>query len=151
MAEHRVAVAWKRDSGDFVYQTYSRDHTWTFEGGAVVCASAAPGFLGNQARVDPEEALVAALSSCHMLSFLAIAARKRYIVDTYIDEAVGFLERDREGKLAITRAILTPTVVFNGPNMPSKKQVDTMHHRANAVCFIANSVKTDIVIKPKSA
>lgn len=146
MSEHRATVTWQRTGDDFAYETYSRDHTWTFEGGVSVPASSAPGFRGDAARVDPEEAFVAALSSCHMLFFLAIAARKRLVVDTYRDTAVGHLEKDAGGKLSMTRVTLRPQVAFAEP--PPSEVVERMHHRAHEECFIARSVKTEVTVEP---
>ena len=148
MSEHKVLVEWSGDREDFSYQTYTRNHSWNFEGGSRVEASAAPGFLGDESRVDPEEALVASLSSCHMLTFLAVAAKKRYVVDSYTDDAVGFMEKNTEGKLAITRVVLRPRIVFSGERRPMTEQVDELHHIAHVECFIANSVKTEIVVEP---
>lgn len=146
MSEHRVTVAWERTTEDFVYESYSRSHTWEFEGGHTVPASAAPGFRGDPERVDPEEAFVAALSSCHMLTFLAIAAKKRLVVDGYRDEAVGHLEENAEGKLAMTRVVLRPQVTFREP--PAPEAIERMHHQAHEHCFIASSVKTDVRVEP---
>ena len=148
MSEHKVLVEWSGDREDFSYQTYTRNHSWSFEEGSRVEASAAPGFLGDESRVDPEEALVASLSSYHMLTFLAVAAKKRYVVDSYTDDAVGFMEKNTEGKLAITRVVLRPRIVFSGVRQPTTEQVDELHHIAHAECFIANSVKTEIVVEP---
>ena len=141
-------MEWSGDREDFSYQTYTRNHSWSFEGGSRVEASAAPGFLGDESRVDPEEALVASLSGYHMLTFLAVAAKKRYVVDSYTDDAVGFMEKNTEGKLAITRVVLRPRIVFSGERQPTTEQVDELHHIAHAECFIANSVKTEIVVEP---
>ena len=102
MSEHKVTVDWKRETPDFAYETYNRDHDWAFDAGVTVRASANPAYLGSESCVDPEEAFVASLSSCHMLTFLAIAARKRYVVDGYHDEAVGVLAKDAAGRLAMT-------------------------------------------------
>jgi organic hydroperoxide reductase OsmC/OhrA len=147
MSEHRVTVAWERTTEDFSYESYSRDHTWSFEDGAVVVpASAAPAFRGEASRVDPEEAFVAALSSCHMLTFLAIAARKRLVVDGYRDAAVGYLEKDAGGKLAVTRVVLRPEVAFREP--PPPEVVERMHHLSHEECFIARSVRTDVRVEP---
>ncbi len=147
MSEHRVTVSWERTTEDFSYEAYSRNHLWSFEGGIEVPASAAPGFLGEAERVDPEEAFVAALSSCHMLTFLAIAARKRLVVDGYRDAAVGYLEKNAEGKLAITRVILRPEVTF--AEAPSPEAIEKMHHQSHEACFIASSVKTDVRVEPR--
>lgn len=146
MSEHRVTVAWERTTEEFTYEAYSRDHTWTFDGGVEVPASAAPAFRGTAGRVDPEEAFVAALSSCHMLTFLAIAARKRLVVDEYRDAATGYLEKNESGKLAITRVILRPRVTFRDP--PAPAVVARMHHTSHQECFIASSVKTDVRVEP---
>src|SRR5664279_5438718 len=100
MSEHAVTIDWKRETPDFAYETYNRDHDWRFDAGITVRASANPAYLGNASCVDPEEAFIASLSSCHMLSFLALAVNKKYVVDSYLDEAVGVLEKDATGRLA---------------------------------------------------
>jgi organic hydroperoxide reductase OsmC/OhrA len=147
MAEHKITLEWKRETEAFTYDTYNRDHLWMFEGGSRVTASAAPGYRGNPALVNPEEAFVAALSSCHMLTFLAVAAKRKFIVDTYSDRAVGFLEKNVKGKLAITRVILRPAVAFSGPTIPTKEQLAALHEEAHHGCFIANSVTTDVTVE----
>jgi organic hydroperoxide reductase OsmC/OhrA len=147
MAEHRVTVAWERGGRDFTYERYSRDHTWTFEGGASVSASAAPGYRGNPDLVDPEEAFVASLSSCHMLTFLALAAKKRFVVDRYTDRATGFLEKNQEGKLAVTRVELRPEIMFAGEKPPTPEELGELHERAHDLCFVANSVKTAVSVE----
>jgi organic hydroperoxide reductase OsmC/OhrA len=147
MSEHKVTLEWKRGTEDFSYESYNRDHVLVFEGGARVPASAAPAYRGNPAHVNPEEALVAALSSCHMLTFLAGAAKKRFVVDQYSDHAVGFLEKNQKGKLAITRVILRPRIVFGGPTLPTPEQLTVLHERAHGDCFIANSVTTDVTVE----
>jgi organic hydroperoxide reductase OsmC/OhrA len=148
MSEHVVTVSWRRETPDFTYDTYKRDHRWEFGSGSLVHASAAPEFRGNPDLVDPEEALVAALSSCHMLTFLAIASRKRYVVDSYTDAAVGYLEKNANGKLAVTRVTLRPRVTFSGDRQPAAADIDRMHHTAHEECFIANSVTTQITVEP---
>ena len=150
MAEHKARVVWERGEREFTYGSYSRDHKWAFEGGIEVAASAAPEFLGSAERVDPEEAFVASLSSCHMLTFLAIAAKRRFVVDSYDDEAVGFLEKNDGGKLAMTRVILRPNVDFGGEKRPSDEQITEMHHRSHDQCFIASSVKTQVIVEAPS-
>ncbi|MDP6824075.1 MAG: OsmC family protein [Dehalococcoidia bacterium] len=146
MSEHHASLTWNRDRDDFKYPTYTRDHTWSFQGGENVPASAAPEFLGNADRVDPEEAFVAAISACHMLTFLAVAAKRRFVVDSYSDSAVGYLEKNGDGNLAITRVELRPGIVFSGETRPTFEQIDSMHHRSHQECFIANSVSTEIVV-----
>lgn len=145
MSEHKATITWARGPSPFAYESYPRDHTWTFEGGIQVAASAAPAFLGNAALVDPEEGFVASVASCHMLTFLALAARKRLVVDGYDDDACGFLEKNAEGKLAITRVVLRPRIRFGG-SQPSAADVARLHELAHENCFIANSVRTEIVV-----
>ena len=147
MAEHKARIDWKRSTDDFTYDTYDRNHRWRFEGGIEVAASAAPDYLGQAERVDPEEAFVASLSSCHMLTFLAIAALKRYTLDAYSDDAVGYLEKNEAGKLAMTRVILRPEVIFSGEKQPSPEQIEKMHHSAHDQCFIAQSVTTEVTVE----
>ena len=147
MSEHKVTLEWKRDTEGFSYESYTRDHALVFEGGVRVPASAAPAYRGNPAHVNPEETLVAALSSCHMLTFLAGAAKKQFVVDRYSDHAVGFLEKNQKGKLAITRVILRPRIVFGGPTAPTPEQITALHERAHSECFIANSVTTDVTVE----
>ena len=148
MSEHRVHVSWERGGVDFGYESYPRAHRWRFEGGVEVPASAAPAFHGNPERVDPEAAFVAALSSCHMLTFLAVASRKRLVVDAYEDEAVGFLAKNEAGKLAMTRVVLRPRVVFAGA-APSAEVLADLHARAHHECFIANSVRTEVTVEAR--
>lgn len=146
MSEHRASVSWMRESASFDYAAYNRSHLWLFESGIEVPASAASQFLGTPDRVDPEEAFVAAISSCHMLTFLAICARKRIVVDSYTDHAVGFMEEDEKGKLAITRVRLAPKVVF-GSRPPREDVLRKIHHQSHDECFIANSVTTVISVE----
>ena len=148
MSEHKFELFWERGGKSFTYETYPRGHHWRFNGGIEVDASSAPEYLGDAALPNPEEALVAALSSCHMLSFLAIAARKRLTVDSYEDAAVGHMEKNTEGKLAITKCELRPRVVFSGATKPNKEDVLKLHEQAHHICFIANSVKTEVTVHP---
>ena len=147
MAEHKITLEWKRETESFTYDSYNRDHVWIFEGGARVPASAAPVYRGNPAQVNPEDALVAALSSCHMLTFLAVAAKKKFVVDRYSDHAVGFLEKNAKGKLAVTRVILRPKTVFGGATQPTPEELTSLHEEAHNGCFIANSVTTDVTVE----
>lgn len=147
MSEHHARISWDRDDAPFEYQSYPRDHKWTFAGGIEVPASAAPDYLGSDSRVDPEEGFVAAVSSCHMLTFLAIAAKKKFVVDGYIDDAIGYLEKDGDGKLAITRITLRPRIVFAPDAGPTREELDRLHHSAHENCFIASSVKTAIDVE----
>lgn len=145
MSEHRVRIDWQRGEVRFRYDDYSRNHRWSFEGAAEVAASAAPEYLGDASRVDPEQAFVAALSSCHMLTFLALAARKRIVVDRYRDEAVGFMEKNEEGRLAVTRVELRPRIDFEG-DPPTADALARLHEQAHEHCFIANSVRTRVSV-----
>ncbi len=147
MSEHRVRVDWQRGDVEFSYDRYSRSHSWSFEGGIDVPASAAPAYLGDASRVDPEEAFVASLSSCHMLTFLALTARKRLVVDHYRDDAVGFMEKNEEGRLAVTRVELRPRIEFAG-EPPSEDVPARLHEQAHEHCFIANSVRTRVTVEP---
>jgi organic hydroperoxide reductase OsmC/OhrA len=147
MSEHKITLTWKRGDLPFEYQKYSRNHTWSFDGGHEMTASAAPAYLGDPKQVDPEEAFVAALSSCHMLTFLAFACKKKFVVEEYIDEAVGVMEKNAEGRLAITRVTLRPRIKFSGENQPNEKDLDEMHHFAHENCFIASSVKTEVTVE----
>jgi organic hydroperoxide reductase OsmC/OhrA len=144
MSEHRATISWSREGKDFAYKSYSRDHVWKFENGVEVPASAAPAYLGNPQRVDPETAYVAALSSCHMLTFLAVASMKGFVVDSYEDHAVAHLEKNAAGKLAVTRVELHPIIAFSGAKTPTPADLDWMHDKAHRECFIANSVLTEI-------
>ncbi|MBZ0158693.1 OsmC family protein [Candidatus Methylomirabilis sp.] len=148
MSEHSATVAWRRTSASFDYEAYNRDHSWSFDAGVQVRASAAPAFHGDLDCVDPEEAYVAALSGCHMLTFLAVASRKRLIVDTYEDHATGFMEKNVHGKLAVTRIVLRPQVRFSGSVVPSQDELAKLHEQAHHGCIIANSVLTTVTIEP---
>jgi len=143
MSEHKATIRWSREGRDFAYKTYSRDHVWLANGNEIP-ASATAAYLGNPQRVDPEAALVAALSSCHMLTLLALAANKGFVVESYQDEAVGHLEKNAQGKLAITRVELHPKIVFGGVKQPAPADLDALHEKAHKECFIANSVTTDV-------
>ena len=143
MGQHKASIAWHRTSPDFTYESYNRDHEWRFENGPSIAASAAPEFRGTPHRLDPEESFVASIASCHMLTFLAICARRRLVVEEYLDEAVGFLENGPKGVMAITRVELSPRILFSG-NPPTDEQLRRLHRQSHAECFIANSVKTNI-------
>jgi organic hydroperoxide reductase OsmC/OhrA len=152
MSEHTATVAWQRGTDTFEKGRYSRVHEWRFDGGAVVPASASPHVVpapwSDATAVDPEEAFVAALSSCHMLWFLSLTAAKGFIVDSYSDDAVGHMHEIAPGKLAVTEVTLRPRVVFDPSHAAQRMQVDALHHAAHEHCFLANSVKTQITIEP---
>lgn len=149
MSDYRATIQWQRGHHEaFSDNQYSRGHTWHFDGGVVVPASSSPHVvplpLSVAENVDPEEAFIAAISSCHMLTFLGIAAKQRYVIDRYIDHTVGFMEQDAQGRTAVTKVTLRPEIVFTGEKQPSLKQLEKLHHLAHQHCFIANSVKTEI-------
>jgi len=145
-----MTLTWKRGDLPFEYQKYSRNHTWKFDGGHEMTASAAAAYLGDPKNVNPEEAYVASLSSCHMLTFLAIACKQKFVLDEYVDEAVGHMEKNAEGKMAITKVTLTPKITFSGDKKPSAEELGKMHHSAHDNCFIANSGKTEITVEPQT-
>lgn len=147
MSEHVADIVWKRETESFAYDDYNRTHVWKFDNGLEVKAASAPAYLGDPACVDPEEAFVASASSCHMLTFLAIAARKRLTVDAYEDRAVGHMEKNADGRIAITRIDLNPKVTFAPGVEVDAETLEQLHHSAHEHCFIANSVKTDITVK----
>ncbi|WP_026607845.1 OsmC family protein [Methylocapsa acidiphila] len=149
MSEHKATILWARDGADFGYKTYSRNHIWRFENGVETPASAAPAYLGDPSRVDPESAFAAALASCHMLTFLALAANRGFVVESYEDAATGFLEKNAAGKLAVTRIELRPKIVFSGDKRPTQDDLDRLHEKAHRECFIANSVTAEVRILPE--
>ncbi len=148
MSEHIATVSWQRNGQDFLKGKYSRGHVWKFDGGAEIPASPSPHVvpapMSVEENVDPEEAFVASLSSCHMLFFLYLAGKARLVVDEYVDEAVGIMAKNEEGKMAITKVTLRPRIVFSPETQPDRKQLEQLHHQAHELCFIANSVKTDV-------
>ena len=152
MADYRATIDWALNEGeDFAKGRYSRGHTVTFQD-HVVPATASAHVVGKWAApgaVDPEQMLVAALSNCHMLTFLHVARLKGFIVTRYRDEAVGVMEKDGEGRMAVTRVTLHPRITYEGPR-PSVSERDTLHHEAHEECFIANSVKTEVVVEEVS-
>ena len=146
---HTAKISWTRSPEEpFLDNKYSRAHTWTFDGGAVVRASSSPQVvsvpMSDASAVDPEEAFIAAISSCHMLWFLSVAAQQNYLVESYEDHAEGKLSKNGAGKLAITEVVLKPRISFGGTNVPSRDQIDELHHAAHEQCFIASSVNTVI-------
>lgn len=148
---YKVKIFWKKNFDEpFLDNKYSRAHSWTFDGGIELAASSSPHVvplpMSDESAVDPEEAFVASLSSCHLLWFLSIAVEKNYTVESYEDDAEGVLGKDEEGKLAMTKVTLKPKVNFGGEHLPSREQIDELHHLAHEKCFIANSVKTKITV-----
>ena len=150
MAEHKATIQWRRTSPDFLKGRYSREHTWTFDGGAVISASASPSVVpqpySNPAFVDPEEAFVASISSCHMLTYVFLAGRQGFQVDSYEDEAVGVMTKNEAGVPWISAVTLHPKIVYSGEKLPTPADEARLHHLAHEQCFIANSVKTQVTV-----
>lgn len=151
MSEYTATISWQRLGAVFTDQKYSRAHEWRFDGGVTVPGSSSPHVvrvpLSDPSAVDPEEAFVASLSSCHMLFFLSFAAAKGFVVDSYEDQAIGVMAKNEAGKMAMTVVTLRPKVVFAG-KQPSAEQLNELHHRSHDECFIASSVKTDVRCEP---
>jgi organic hydroperoxide reductase OsmC/OhrA len=152
MSLHKATVRWRlqEDGEKFLKGRYSREHTWTFDGGVTVPASPSPGAVpvpySNPAHVDPEEAYVAAISSCHMLTFLFVAARQGFLVESYEDEAVGVMRKNERGAIWVSAVTLHPHIVYGGATRPTPEDEARLHHAAHEQCFIANSVKTEILV-----
>lgn len=153
MSTYTAEIRWSRGEQKFTDNRYSRAHSWRFDGGVVVPASSSPHVvplpMSVEAAVDPEEAFVATLSSCHMLWFLSIAAKRGYTVDSYADDATGIMEKNSAGKLAMTKVTLRPLVAFSGAKLPDRAALDALHHAAHEECFIANSVRSEILVEPR--
>ena len=153
MGEYSATVVWKREGAKFTDNRYSRGHRWRFDGGIEVPASSSPHVvrlpMSVEAAVDPEEAFVASLSSCHMLTFLSIAAQRGFVVEEYRDTAVGVLAKNADGKIAMTVVTLHPEVSFGSALQPARADLEAMHHEAHEQCFIASSVRTEVRCEPK--
>jgi organic hydroperoxide reductase OsmC/OhrA len=150
MSKYTAEIVWQRNEQEqFIDQKYSRAHLWNFDGGASIAASSSPSIVplpySVEENVDPEEAFIASLSSCHMLFFLQLAAKNKLIVDKYDDQAIGIMGKDVQGKICMTKVTLRPRVLFSGDKQPNLAMLETLHHQAHAQCFIANSVKTQVV------
>jgi organic hydroperoxide reductase OsmC/OhrA len=149
--QYRATVKWKRDGSAFTDQRYSRGHSWSFDGGITVPASSSPLSVrlpySVAEAVDPEEAFVAALASCHMLTFLYVAAKQGFVVDEYADDAVGEMSKNERGKMWVSKVMLAPAITFAGEKRPSAEQLDELHHLAHEECYIANSVKSEVVVQ----
>ena len=148
MSEHNITLTWKKQTESFAYKEYNRDHQWDFGEGLIVPASSAPEFLGNPACADPERAFAAALSSCHMLFFIAICSKKRLTVTDYTDHATAYLEKDVDGELYIPRVILRPRVTFSNETVFERQAIEKIHHQSHEKCFLAKSVKSEVIVQP---
>ena len=152
MSLYLAEVLWLRGEQDFLGNRYSRKHLLRFDGGLEVPGSSSPHVvplpMSDASALDPEEAFVSSLSSCHMLWFLSIAAKRKFCVDRYFDAATGLLEKNSDGKMAMSVITLKPEVNFSGERLPTREQIDYMHHAAHNECFIANSVKSEVRFEP---
>jgi organic hydroperoxide reductase OsmC/OhrA len=151
MSEHKAAIRWTHAAGDFLKGRYSREHTWTFDGGLTVPASPSPSNVpkpySNEANVDPEEAFVAAIASCHMLTFLFLAMKAGFEVASYEDEAVGTMTKNEKGIPWVSSVVLRPRIVYAGERQPSSEEQSRLHHAAHEQCFISNSVRTEVTVR----
>jgi organic hydroperoxide reductase OsmC/OhrA len=151
MHKYEAEISWKRQGAKFSDNRYSRGHEWSFDGGVKIMASSSPSVVPAPysvvEAVDPEEALVASAASCHMLWFLWIASRRGFVVESYTDKASGIMEKNSEGKLAITRITLRPRIEFSADRAPSAEELQSLHHSAHDECFIANSLKSEVVVE----
>lgn len=152
MSEYKSSVIWNRGNQLFTDNRYSRSHKWKFDGGIEIQASSSPQVVAlpysDANAIDPEEAFVASLSSCHMLWFLSIAAKNNFCVDSYFDEAYGVMGKDDAGRFFVAHVMLQPKTLFLGDHLPTKEELVLMHDKAHKECFIANSVKTHVQCKP---
>ena len=150
MAQHKAKIEWKCTTPDFRLGKYTREHTWSFDGGVSVPASAAPAVVpapwSNPANVDPEEAFVASISSCHMLTFLHVARLAGFQIESYADEAVGEMAKNERGVAWVAVVTLNPTIVYGGDKRPTHEQEAELHHKAHDGCFVLQSVKTDVKV-----
>jgi organic hydroperoxide reductase OsmC/OhrA len=155
MSQHKATISWKCTSPDFLKGKYSREHTWTFDGGMTIPASPSPSVIpapwSNPANIDPEEAFVASLSSCHMLTYLYLASRQGFQVDSYLDEAVGVVTKNEKGVPWVSSVTLHPRISYSGGRLPTAAEEEGLHHSAHEQCFIANSVKTNVLVQPVAA
>lgn len=148
MSEHNITLSWSKQTESFAFKDYNREHQWDFGEGLVVEASSAPEFLGDPKCADPERAFAAALSSCHMLFFLAICAKKRLVVQSYIDNATAVLDKNAQGELMITQVILRPRVTFATAVEVERQVIEKIHHQSHERCFLAKSVTSEVMVKP---
>ena len=150
MSEYKATISWKRSSPDFLKGKYSREHTWAFDGGFTMPASPSPTVVpvpySNPAHVDPEEAFVASISSCHMLTFLYLASKQGFQIDSYEDAAVGTMTKNEKGVPWMSRVVLNPGIVYGGEKLPTPAEEEKLHHLSHEQCYIANSVRTEIVV-----
>lgn len=152
---YTARVDWQRDDGDFARGRYSRAHQWTFDGGITVPASASPQVVplpfARRDAIDPEEALVAAAASCHLLTFVHLASKQGYVVERYVDDAAGTMEKNARGRHAITRIVLRPAISFADGHAPDEATLAALHHAAHEECYIANSITAEVIVEAPDA
>ena len=146
MADRSLSLEWSRTTPSFNYDSYSRNHIVRFGDGGAVCSSSAPEFHGDPRCLDPEQAFVMSLASCHLLTFLAIASKKGYTVDKYIDKSAAELGKNKQGKSAIVKVELRPAVTFSGEKIPSLEEFNALHDRAHRGCIVANTIDGNVAI-----
>lgn len=150
MSDHKALIRWQYAGTDFIKGQYSREHAWVFDGGVTVAASPSPTVVpapwSNPANVDPEEAFVASVASCHMLTFLHLASRAKFTIEQYTDHAVGVMTKNERGTPWISKITLRPVIVYGAGGAPDAAQTQQLHHRAHEQCFIANSIKTEVIV-----
>jgi organic hydroperoxide reductase OsmC/OhrA len=153
MSEYKATIKWQRNTPDFLKGKYSREHTWTFDGGVIVPASSSPSVVpvpySNPSNVDPEEAFIAALSSCHMLVYLFLAQRQGFQIDSYEDEATGVVTKGETGAMWVSAVTLHPKITYSGEKLPTPADEERLHEMAHKQCFIANSVKSEVTVQHK--
>lgn len=151
MSTHKATIRWKLSGENFVKGRYSREHTWAFDGGVVVPASASPSVVpapySNPSHVDPEEAFVAAISSCHLLTFLYLASQRGLLVESYDDEAIGVMTKNERGVPWVSAVTLHPKIAYGGARRPTAAEEEHLHHEAHEQCFIANSIRTSVSVE----
>ncbi|MDX2506677.1 MAG: OsmC family protein [Gammaproteobacteria bacterium] len=148
MTEHNIRLTWSKQTESFAYRDYNREHQWDFGEGLIINASSAPQFLGDAKCADPERAFAAALSSCHMLFFIAICSKKRLVVQDYVDQATAFLKQDKQGDLLISKVILRPEVTFAQDVEVDRETLEKIHQQSHEKCFLVKSVKSEIIVEP---
>ncbi|PJZ71145.1 osmotically inducible protein OsmC [Leptospira perolatii] len=151
MSEHKIRINWQKGTEEFTYETYDRTHEISFEGGRKILASATSTYFGKAEYANPEELITAALCSCHLLTFLAVAARKKFTILQYSDAAVATLEKNPEGKLSIVKIDLYPRTKFSSDKVPDMEELRSLHELSHKNCFIGNSIKSQVVIHPEIA
>jgi organic hydroperoxide reductase OsmC/OhrA len=151
MSEYKATIKWARTSPDFLKGKYSREHTWSFSGGVTVPATSSPHVVpvpySNPANVDPEQAFVASISSCHMLTYLFVAQKQGFQIDSYEDEAVGVVSKSETGSMWVSTVTLHPKIAYGGEKLPTPTDEERLHDMAHKYCFIANSVKTEVTVQ----